>query len=174
MHGGRIEARSDGIGRGTTVSVWLPAAATQKAVPTRSEGRARPVAGARVLLVDNDSEATASFAALLELEQASVQVASSAEQALELLAKGPVDALITDIQLPGIDGYELIRSVRADTSLAGLKAMAVTAFGREEDKRAAHYAGFDAHLSKPVDFPELLHTLDVLLDPERRKEGGEA
>ena len=57
------------------------------------------------MLVDNDTEATASFAALLALEQASVQVASSAELALELLAKGTVDALMADIQLPGIDGY---------------------------------------------------------------------
>lgn len=65
----------------------------------------RPVAGARIVLVDNDTEATASFAALLALEQASVQVASSAELALELLAKGTVDALMADIQLPGIDGY---------------------------------------------------------------------
>ncbi|WP_250437483.1 CheR family methyltransferase [Caballeronia sp. ATUFL_F2_KS9A] len=172
MHGGRIEARSDGLGRGTTVSVWLPAAATQQAVPPRSEDRARPVSGARLLLVDNDVEATASFAALLELEQASVQIASSAEQGLELLGKGSVDAVISDIQLPGIDGYTFIRRVRADTTLADVKAIALTGFGRDEDKRAARQAGFDAHLTKPVDFSELLHTLDVLLEPGREKERG--
>ncbi|SAK58411.1 chemotaxis protein [Caballeronia fortuita] len=169
MHGGRIEARSDGLGRGTTLSVWLPAAAMQAAAPSHGEDSARPVAGARVLVVDNDIEATASFAALLELEQATVQVATSAEQALELLAKDAIDVLISDIQLPGIDGYELVRRVRADSSLAGLKAIALTAFGRDEDKRAARRAGFDAHLTKPVDFPELLHMLDVLLEPVRAK-----
>jgi two-component system, chemotaxis family, CheB/CheR fusion protein len=171
MHGGRIEARSEGLGRGTTVSAWLPAASAQAEVPARNEGRARPVAGARVLLVDNDVEATASFAALLGLEQASVQVVSSAEQALDALSKNPIDALISDIQLPGIDGYELVRRVRATPMLAAMKTIAVTAFGREDDKRAALQAGFDAHLSKPVDFPELLHTLDLLLDPDRQNNG---
>jgi two-component system CheB/CheR fusion protein len=169
MHGGRIEARSDGPGRGTTVSVWLPAATPREAEPEESAGRARPVAGARVLIVDSDVETIASFAALLKLEQASVEIASSAEQALELLDKQAVDALITDIQLPGIDGYALIRSVRANGAHNGVKAIAVTAFGRDEDKRAARDAGFDAHLNKPVDFPELLHTLDVLLGPDDRQ-----
>jgi two-component system CheB/CheR fusion protein len=139
-------------------------------VAPRSEGRARPVSGARLLLVDNDVEATASFAALLELEQASVQVVSNAEQALERLGDSSVDALISDIQLPGMDGYALIRKVRADPALAGLKAIAVTAFGRDEDRRAAHLAGFDAHLNKPVDFPDLLHTLDGLLDSVRAED----
>jgi two-component system, chemotaxis family, CheB/CheR fusion protein len=163
MHGGRIEARSDGLGQGSMLSVWLPAASGEKSVPIESDARARPVAGARILLVDNDTEATGSFAALLELEQASVRVASSAEQALAFLEQGTVDALISDIQLPGIDGYALIRRVRGDHAHNGLKALAVTAFGREEDKRRAREAGYDAHLSKPVDFPELLHTLDLLL-----------
>ncbi|AET93152.1 PAS/PAC sensor hybrid histidine kinase [Burkholderia sp. YI23] len=170
MHGGRIEARSEGLGRGATLSVWLPAAATRETMPAARAGRTRPVAGARILLVDNDSEATASFAALLGLEQAAVQIASSGEQALDLLSKNPVDALISDIQLPGIDGYELIGRVRATPLLAGMKAIAVTAFGRDEDKRAARHAGFDAHLNKPVDFPELLHTLDLLLGPDRHEE----
>ncbi|SAL84602.1 chemotaxis protein [Caballeronia arvi] len=170
MHGGRIEACSEGLGHGSTLSVWLPAAATQGTAPALREGRTRPVAGARILLVDNDAESTASFAALLGLEQAAVQIASNAEQALDMLSKNPVDALISDIQLPGIDGYELLRRVRATPLLAGMKAIAVTAFGREEDQRAARHAGFDAHLNKPVDFPELLHTLDLLLDPVRREE----
>nr|WP_277183029.1 CheR family methyltransferase [Caballeronia sp. BR00000012568055] len=163
MHGGRIEAQSEGLGRGTTLSVWLPVAADRNAVQTESQARARPVAGARILLVDHDTEAIGSFAELLELEQAAVRVASSAEQALALLDEGTVDALIADVQLPGIDGYDLIRRVRGDLTHAGVKALAVTALGREEDKRRAREAGYDAHLSKPVDFPELLHTLDMLL-----------
>ncbi|SAK91509.1 chemotaxis protein [Caballeronia hypogeia] len=163
MHGGRIEARSDGLGHGTTVSVWLPGAAMQEDAPATTTGRARPVAGARVLLVDNDTEATASFAALLGLEQASVQVAASAERALEVLGEAQVDALISDIHLPGMDGYELIRRVRADAALERVKAIALTALARDEDRRAAREAGFDAHLTKPVDLPELLHALDVLL-----------
>lgn len=165
LHGGRIEASSDGLGTGTTVSVWLPAAARQEGAPAQPEGRARPVAGARILLVDNDAEATTSFAALLELEHALVTIATSAEQALELLAENAVNALISDIQLPGLDGYTLVRRVRANASFAGLKAIAVTALGRDEDTRAAREAGFDAHLTKPLDFPELVHTLDMLLRP---------
>ncbi|MDR5815122.1 CheR family methyltransferase [Caballeronia sp. LZ033] len=163
MHGGRIEAHSDGVGHGATLSVWLPGAAHQDASPEEQEDRVRPVAGARLLLVDNDIEATASFATLLELEQARVQTVTSAEQALEQLRVGKVDVLISDVQLPGIDGYELIRRVRTDPALVGLKAIAVTAFGRDEDRRAARAAGFDAHLSKPVDLADLLHMLDTLL-----------
>lgn len=167
MHGGRIEAHSDGVGHGAALSVWLPGAAHQDASPEGHQDRVRLVVGARLLLVDNDVEATASFATLLELEQASVQTVTSAEQALEQLRVGKVDVLISDVQLPGIDGYELIRRVRTDPTLVGLKAIAVTAFGRDEDRRAAREAGFDAHLSKPVDLPDLLHTLDTLLAVER-------
>jgi two-component system, chemotaxis family, CheB/CheR fusion protein len=162
MHGGRIEAHSEGSGRGATLSVWLPAA-TQGVAPALADERAGPVAGARILLVDDDTQATGSFAALLELEQASVRTASTAEQALALLAESDFDALIADIRLPGIDGYELIRRVRSDPALANLKALAMTASGRDDDKRAARKAGFDAHLTKPMDFSELLHTLDSLL-----------
>jgi two-component system, chemotaxis family, CheB/CheR fusion protein len=172
MHGGKIEARSEGLGRGATLSVWLPAATRQGPALVEYGARARPVAGARILLVDNDVEATSSFAALLELEQARVQVAATAEQALALLEKGQMEVLISDIQLPGIDGYELIRRARRLRGSADLTAVAVTAFGRDEDKRAASDAGYDAHLSKPVDFPELLHTLDVLLGAKTQQRTG--
>jgi two-component system, chemotaxis family, CheB/CheR fusion protein len=171
MHGGRIQARSDGPGRGTTLSVWLPAAAREPA-PDEHGGEARPVAGARILLVDDDTDAAQSFAALLELEQASVRVARSGEEALALLEASPVDAVIADIHLPGMDGYAFLARVRADQAHAHVKALAVTAFGRDDDRLRAHEAGYDAHLSKPMDFPELLHTLDTLLSASRRKRTG--
>jgi two-component system, chemotaxis family, CheB/CheR fusion protein len=172
MHGGKIEARSEGLGRGATLSVWLPAATRQGPAHIEHGARVRPVSGARIVLVDNDVEATSSFAALLELEQATVQTATTGEQALVLLESGLVDVLISDIQLPGIDGYELIRRARRLRGSADLTALAVTAFGREDDRRAASDAGYDAHLSKPVDFPELLHTLDVLLGSKAQQRTG--
>ncbi|KWA45527.1 chemotaxis protein [Burkholderia multivorans] len=159
MHDGRISAASEGPGRGTTMTVWLPAAAdTRVAAADRraSEGR---IAGLHVLLVEDDAETALSLTTLLKLAGAEVRTAASGAAALEMLAQGPVDAIVSDIGLPDMDGYALLRRIKADPQWAQVKAIALTGRNRQTDVGAATQAGFDTHLPKPLDFGLLLAAL---------------
>ena len=167
LHGGRIEASSDGSGRGATFTVTLNVArAGQAQAPPspRAAGR-MDLARLRVLLVEDDPDTLEVISAVLRQAGAEVQGATSGDEALARLRDGVPDVLLSDIGLPGTDGYELIRLVRSLPPAAGgcVPAIAVTAFARAEDARKALLAGFDRHLAKPVDEPELVATiLDVV------------
>ncbi|MDR8079959.1 PAS domain S-box protein [Burkholderia cenocepacia] len=159
MHGGRIAAASDGPGAGTTMTVWLPAASDGRAVSSSNGAAEGSIAGLRVLLVEDDQETALSLTTLLELAGATVTAAKSGAEALERLPQTPVDAIVSDIGLPDMDGYELIRQIKADPRWATLRTVALTGRNRQDDVRAAAVAGFDTHLSKPLDFGMLLATL---------------
>jgi CheY-like chemotaxis protein len=122
--------------------------------------------GARVLLVDDDQDAREVIAQLLRRAHAEVDLAGSADEAIERMSRQRPDVLISDIAMPDRDGYELIRSVRQmpewrDSSL--LPAIALTAYAREEDHLRALAAGFECHIAKPVDSVQLVAALaDVL------------
>lgn len=163
MHGGRISAASDGQGQGTRMTVWLPAAADERAVSaTGGDVSERSIAGLRVLLVEDDQETALSLTALLELAGAVVSTAETAASALELLPTTPIDAIVSDIGLPDMDGYELLRRIKAAPRWANLKVVALTGRNRQDDVDAAADAGFDAHLAKPLDFGMLLAALTDL------------
>lgn len=157
LHGGRIEARSDGAGRGARFDVWIPRVmperATRRAVPAPDQGDIWT--GLRILIVDDTREGVDALARLLELEGASVVRAYGGAQALELLAAHEVDVVLSDLGMPGMDGYELARRIRADARLQRLPLVAVTGFGRDGDARRSREAGFDAHIGKPI-LPETL------------------
>jgi two-component system CheB/CheR fusion protein len=164
LHGGRIEARSEGIGKGACFSVWLPlmeqgggdTAATQCAT---CEG----IAGLRILLVDDVEDAVMVMQALLEMHDAHVLTATSAREALELLGREPVDLLISDISMPEMDGYALLREVRAMPQYGRLPAVAVTGLAREQDIARAREAGFSAHMGKPLSIDRLMAIIPDLL-----------
>ncbi|MBT2790408.1 CheR family methyltransferase [Paraburkholderia strydomiana] len=159
MHGGRIAAASGGPGQGAAMTVWLPAVAEEPS-PSRSIGEEyQSIAGLRILLVEDERETVASLKALLELEGASVLAAENGAAALRALPEEPVDAIVSDIGLPDMDGYELIRTIRADARWAGVRAIALTGHGSEKDIRQALDAGFDVHLAKPLEFHQLLTAL---------------
>jgi CheY-like chemotaxis protein len=154
MHGGTIVAHSDGPGRGATFTVTLPVAAAGSAdAVADDELQAIPLTGLRVLAVDDELDARELLHRLLAEKGCDIATASSAEQALVLLATERYDVLLTDIGMPGTDGYELLRLVRVAN--AAQKAIAVTAFSRPEDRERTRAAGFDGHLAKPVN-PMLL------------------
>jgi PAS domain S-box-containing protein len=154
MHGGTIVAHSDGPGRGATFTVTLPVAAAGSAdAVADDELQAIPLSGLRVLAVDDELDARELLHRLLAEKGCDLATASSAEQALVLLATERYDVLLTDIGMPGTDGYELLRLVRVAN--AAQKAIAVTAFARPEDRERTRAAGFDGHLAKPVN-PVLL------------------
>ena len=172
MHGGTIAAESAGPERGATFTVTLPLAAesaTESAAEdpaAREGGQDTSLAGLRVLVVDDEADARELLRRLLAEQACEVTLASSAVEALEQLAQGPCDVMLTDIGMPGGDGYDLLRRVRAGSYIQP-RAIAVTAFARAEDRDRAFEAGFDAHLSKPVNALQLLRTMGQLATASR-------
>lgn len=170
LHGGRVEAASEGVGKGARFSLWLPLFDSQAAPGGGGEPAVEGMAGLRVLLVDDMEEMLLVFKSLLEVNGAVVFDASSAQQALNVLEREQVDLLISDISMPEIDGYELLRRVRAMPKFAALPAIAITGMRRDADIARAREAGFSAHLGKPVSVERLNAVVHELL-PRRDGKG---
>jgi CheY-like chemotaxis protein len=177
MHGGTVHAASDGDGHGATFRVILPLVivhADAASVPERAHPRNIGVApaapledlrGLRVLAVDDDTDALMLLREVLEAAGASVMIAGSAGEALALLeSETPPDVLISDIGMPGVDGFELIGRIRrmGDETLGGIPAAALTAYARSEDRTRVLQSGFQMHLSKPINPSELAAAVRVL------------
>jgi PAS domain S-box-containing protein len=160
LHGGEVRAESAGEGRGATFTVTLPVRALTQAdvgdaVGRREPGQARVAGmrldGTRVMVIDDEIDDRDLVAMVLAMAGADVRVAGSVDEAMAQLADFHPDVLVTDIGMPGQDGYELIRRVRASgAEWAGLRAIALTAYGRPDDRARALAAGFNLHLAKPV------------------------
>lgn len=159
LHGGSVEVRSDGVGLGSEFIVTLPC--TQSggdALPAATDGPARAVSPLKVLLIDDNRDAASTLAALLRLDGHTVHLASNGRDGLEAVSQLDPDVVITDIGLPALSGYELARRIRESYGSKPVRLIALTGFGQEEDRRRAYAAGFDAHLTKPVE-PKLLQEL---------------
>ncbi len=174
LHGGTVQVRSGGENRGTTFTVRLPVTALHRIhgdaarVHPRSPGLTptatfKPVdlAGIKVLVVDDEPDARELIQRVLMDCGAEVHMAASSAEALRLVEKERPDVLVSDIGMPDVDGYELLRRVRALGPGRGgnLPAIALTAFARSEDRTRALRAGFQVHVSKPVEPPELVATV---------------
>jgi signal transduction histidine kinase/CheY-like chemotaxis protein/PAS domain-containing protein len=162
LHGGNIEAHSEGLGKGADFVVRLVAlpGAERDSVPSADPQRP-PGRCARILLVEDNRDTAESLTMLLEMLGHRVRAVSDGAAALHSLnaaRNSPPDVMLVDIGLPGMDGYELARRVRRDPELEGVKLVALTGYGREEDKQEAMAAGFDYHLVKPVS-PDVLDEL---------------
>ena len=166
LHGGTIDAESEGDGKGSRFTLTLRQAALDVEHPPTVQATALPrtpgntaiseLAGLRVLVVDDEPDARELTTAILSEGGATVVAASSASRALELLDEQPLDVLLSDIGMPEQDGYELIRKVRLLTTPASkIPAAALTAFVRSDERRRAMLAGFQLHISKPVEPTEL-------------------
>jgi PAS domain S-box-containing protein len=158
LHGGRVEARSDGCGRGAEFVAVLPAAlgpADAQAIDDDQPVGAPPSASARVLLVEDNVDAADALGMLLELLGHEVQVVHDGLAALEAIQRRMPDVMLVDIGLPGIDGFEVARRVRALPNAASTVLVALTGYGRSEDKERTRAAGFDHHLTKPVEIDAL-------------------
>jgi len=167
LHHGQISAESDGPGRGSRFIVTLPLAADEPAALPAD--RARPgTAGraARVLLVDDNTDAVQALAELLRMEGYEVISAESAESALERVEAFRPHVALLDIGLPKMNGYDLARALRARPSLPSLRLIALTGYGRGPDRQRAYDAGFDEHFVKPAPLDELLARLAALVEPE--------
>ncbi|HYL99569.1 MAG TPA: ATP-binding protein, partial [Blastocatellia bacterium] len=175
-HGGRVRAASDGLGKGAAFIVELPLMAMSDFYETNRERRVHPrgallggepdgpicdndiLSGAAVLIVEDDGDNRDLTQRVLEEHGARVILASSAAEAFSLVQLERPDVILSDIGMPGEDGYEFIRRVRALPAELGANtpAAALTAFARSEDRRRALVAGFQTHVAKPVEVSELV------------------
>jgi PAS domain S-box-containing protein len=163
LHGGRIEARSDGPGKGSIFSGYLPrtAAPTATAPPLATQAQL-PTAIAtplELMVVDDNGDAAESLAALLQAVGHRVRVEADGKAALASALDQVPDVFILDIGLPGIDGYELARRLRARADTAQCRLIALSGYGQAQDLEMSAQAGFDIHLVKPVDAQRLLALL---------------
>jgi CheY-like chemotaxis protein len=174
-HGGSVRAESDGPGAGSTFIVRLPVATAVQGASTMP-GRATqepvgtPMAadqsldGARVLIVDDEADVRELMRVALEKSGAAVTAVGSAREALDVLVGGNVNVLLADIAMPGEDGYDLIRKVRAlpVSAVSAIPAAAVTACARADERERALAAGFQMHLAKPLEPIALVHAVASL------------
>jgi PAS domain S-box-containing protein len=168
LHGGAVLGDSPGPGLGSTFRVRLPLAAREPVQPrprtTAADHRARP--GRRVLVVDDNVDGVETLAMMLELTGHAPHVAHDGDAALATARSVRPDIAFLDIGMPGMSGYEVARRFREDPALRRVVLVALTGWGSEDDKRRAAEAGFDHHLTKPVDadaIAGLLASLDATI-----------
>jgi CheY-like chemotaxis protein len=171
-HAGTVSAESDGIGKGATFTVEIPVMVGRTVLSTEPPHGYSPstleanlsLAGIRVLVVDDDPDARDMLKVALEQYGATVRVATSAEEALADVALEYPDVLVSDIEMPDMNGYELVRHLRRsdNQALRRLPAVALTAYARTEDRVKALLAGFQTHVPKPVEPAELVTVIASL------------
>jgi CheY-like chemotaxis protein len=172
LHGGGVAVKSPGTGRGTTFVINLPVTAAHSddtlrmhpaAAPAAPQLQVKPhlLAGLKLLIVDDEPDARHVIKQILEEAGAQVSVAATASDGLAILEREPLDAVLSDIGMPEMDGYQFIHKVRSlpNSKAKSLPAIALTAFARSEDRTRSLLAGYQVHLSKPVEPAELLATV---------------
>jgi signal transduction histidine kinase/ActR/RegA family two-component response regulator len=166
LHGGTIRAESEGLGKGSIFTISLPVKEpvseirSVAAMPVQNQKREGTInlGSLRILVVDDDEDARELLRVALSLKGAAVAVASSVDEALQHIVVEPPDLIVSDLAMPGRDGFELIREVKTRYPL--MPVIALTAFARDEDSVRCLKAGFRMHLTKPVDPYELISAIE--------------
>ncbi|NEQ28889.1 MAG: response regulator, partial [Microcoleus sp. SIO2G3] len=175
MHNGTVYATSDGEGLGATFTVQLPIRTEEQILqPTNldsvASGEFPSLNGLRILVVDDNIDTLGLISFILEQCQAQVTTVTSASEALAALLQFKPNVLISDIGMPGEDGYSLIHRIRTLPAKLGgqIPAVALTAFAGESERNRALTAGFQMHISKPVEHAELVAAVVKLAEPNRQ------
>ena len=170
LHGGSVEAHSDGTSSGSTFVLRLPAASVQQAGSTPSVPLAPASARPTVLLIEDNDDGREMMATMLEAWDYTVLQAADGLAGVELARTGSAQVALVDIGLPGIDGYEVARRLRQIDTTSNIKLIALTGYGLAEDQKRVLEAGFDLHLVKPVDMGALLDVLGACAGQEAAAE----
>jgi signal transduction histidine kinase len=170
LHGGAVEARSEGSGRGARFMVRFPVAVMREEVLLQAQAAAagsdapQRLRGLRILAIDDDSDTLDIIQRILTVYGANVDAAPDAARGLELLGQRNYDVLLSDIGMPGMDGFSMIEQLRQlSHANSDIPAASVTAFARSQDRERALLAGFDAHLVKPIEPGELIAVVLALV-----------
>jgi CheY-like chemotaxis protein len=170
MHGGTVEGASPGLGQGATFTLHLPLLAGSP-VREAAAPRSFPSQGSlRVLIVEDNADTAQSLRELLELSGCTVQVAASGPAALAVAPRFRPEVVLCDIGLPGMDGYEVARQLRQNAITARARLVAVTGYGDDENRERARAAGFEIHLTKPLDLGQLQRFLELSAHGQPRQE----
>ena len=175
LHGGNVVAESDGLGKGSRFEVKLPLKASRKAAPSRTPpphaggaapepSAGSPLKGKHVLVLDDEEDMRDLIGMILEHAGARVRRVRTVEDALRAMAAQPPDIAVSDLSMPGEDGFDFVRRVRsaADARIRDTKLVAMTAYARAEDRHRVLEAGFDRHVAKPIEPAELVHVLGAM------------
>ncbi|WP_170319375.1 GAF domain-containing protein [Polyangium spumosum] len=172
LHGGTVEATSEGPSRGSMFTVRLPLGAAEETPAANGPSGGLPTSGAakglKVLVVDDNVDGAESLAELLKLSGHETEVAHTGPAALVAARTFEPDVVFLDIGLPGMTGYEVARRLRAEEALGQVVLVALTGWGTEEDRRQAREAGFDHHLTKPVDVGEVQRIVEGVASKMKR------
>lgn len=164
MHGGRVEAHSEGLDRGSEFKVRLPTLhKREKSMTTENQNTTAKAPGYRILVIDDNQDSAVTLTMLLKIKGHDVQTRYGGRSGLEAAESLRPEVIILDIGMPEMDGYETCRQLRQRPWGKEIVVVALTGYGQEEDKRRTREAGFDGHLVKPVDMAELTQLLVTLL-----------
>jgi CheY-like chemotaxis protein len=161
MHGGTIEAKSEGIGKGSEFTLLLFLSANQNSTEAATDIEI-PSLKKKILIVDDNQDAADTFGLVLQTLGADVRVAHNGFEALEILPQYEANVLLLDIGMPDMDGYQLARQIRSRFPDRRTPMIALTGWGQDEDRRKAKDAGFDGHLVKPVEVSALQKLLESI------------
>jgi CheY-like chemotaxis protein len=173
LHGGSVSAYSRGVGTGSTFTVRLPAIAGvtsvgEASLPADPVTRTEGASARRILVVDDNGDAAALLAVLLQLEGHEVQTAADGGEAVIRAELFRPEVVLMDLEMPGIDGLEASRRIRARPWGRSVLIAALTGWGQDVDRRRAQEAGVDLHFVKPVDTTVLLGEVARSLNSDRR------
>jgi PAS domain S-box-containing protein len=163
LHGGTVAADSPGVGQGATFTVQIPLCENVVLSPIPHTDTSLNLNGINILVVDDDSDSREFIAFILEQQQAKVTAVASGLEALEVLTIAPYDLLISDIGMPQMDGYMLIQAIRAKEQGKSILALALTAYAGEFNEQQAINAGFQKHISKPIDANVVIESARALV-----------
>jgi CheY-like chemotaxis protein len=170
MHGGTVDVHSDGPGRGSEFVVRLPILSdTSRPLPQPVVREPTPAVGRRILIVDDNEDGAESLAMLLQFGGHETHMAHDGLEAIEATERLRPDAVLLDIGLPGLNGYEVCKRIRTEPWGKEIVLVALTGWGQEEDRHRSRDAGFNAHMVKPVDHDLLLKLLASLPSEKHAK-----
>jgi CheY-like chemotaxis protein len=164
MHGGRIEAKSEGLGKGSEFVVRLPIVVegTYSEKINVDDDNVKPTSDLRILVVDDNRDACSTLAMLLKMMGNNVRTAHDGDEAVQAAGEFHPQVVLLDIGLPKMNGYEVARAIREEQWGKNIILVAVTGWGQEKDKRRSEEAGFDHHMVKPLNPQALMKLLGDL------------
>lgn len=160
LHGGKVTVRSDGLGKGSEFLISLPRDTVSRVPAISSSPSPTQTSRRRILIADDNQDAMETLKLLLEMDGHEIHTASNGEAALALADQVIPEVMLLDLGMPGLSGFELATRVRERPWGNQVTLIAITGWGQAEDRRRSHEAGFNHHLTKPIEFSALQHLLN--------------